>query len=153
MTTKYEELINKLKIELKIKNIKFTKICSLINNNNFGEIIKIIDSESILSIIKNIIIEREIIGNYLENKLNNLIWLNECLIQFKEEPQLTKNKALKLLKSNVFINIYDLEAELYDKRTTKELLKKELRKKKERRFPLNTAKENITLKSFLINLL
>jgi len=152
MTTRYEELINKLKIELTNKNIKFTKIFSLINNNNYDEIIKIVNNDIIYSLIESIIIERNTIGNNLEVKLNNLMWLNDCLIKFNEEPQLTKQKALKLLKSKVFINIYDLESEIYDKRTTKEILRKELRKKRERRFPLNFAKENITLKFFLIKL-
>ena len=152
MTTKYQELITELKSELHKKNIKFKKIFSLNNNNKHDEIIKIINNDCIQILIENIIKERKTIGDNLEKKLNNLMWLNDCLIKFKEEPQLTKKNALKLLKSNVFINIYDLESELYDKRITKELLKKELRKKRERRFPLNFAKENITLKAFLIKL-
>ena len=152
MTTRYQELITKLKSELHKKNIKFKKIFSLINNNKHDEIIKIINNDCIQLLIENIIKERKTIGDNLEKKLNNLMWLNDCLIKFKEEPQLTKKNALKLLKSKVFINIYDLESELYDNRTTKELLKKELRKKRERRFPLNFAKENITLKAFLIKL-
>jgi len=86
----------------------------------------------------------------MEKKLNDLVWLNERLIQFGEEPQLSKTKALNLLKRKVFINIYDLESGQYEKRTTLTLLKKELKKKPERRFPLKVAKNNITLKCFLI---
>ena len=96
--------------------------------------------------------ERKKISNNMENKLNNLLWLNDRLIQFGEEPQTTKSKALKLLKTKVFINIYDLEAEKYERRTTKQSLKKELRKNKDKRFPLCSAKENNTLKCFLIKL-
>jgi hypothetical protein len=152
MTSVYEGLICDLKIKLKNKNIKFNKIFSLINNEKYDEIIEIINDEKIQRLIENIIDEREKIGNNMENKLNNLLWLNERLIQFGEDPQSSKTKALKLLKTNVFINIYDLEAEKYEKRTTKQMLKKELRKNPDRRFPLCSAKENITLKCFLIKL-
>jgi len=152
MTSKYEELVSNLKIKLKTKNLKFKKIFSLINNNKYDEILQIVKDDSIQIIIDNISNERKIIGNNLEQKLNNLIWLNECLIKFNEEPQLTKQKALKLLKTKVFINIYDLESENYEKRTTNELLKKELRNKREKRYPLIIAKDNITLKAFLIKL-
>ena len=115
---------------------------SLINNQKYDEIIEIIHDETIQILIKNIFNERERIGNNMETKLNNLLWLNDRLIQFGEEPQSSKTKALNLLKTKVFINIYDLEAEKYEKRTTKQLLKKELRKKRDRRFPLCIAKEN-----------
>jgi len=152
MTSIYEGLIYDLKIKLKNKNIKFNKIFSLINNQKYNEIIKIIRDETTQSLIDNIVSERERIGNNMEHKLNNLLWLNERLIQFGEEPQLSIKKALNLLKTNVFINIYDLEAEKYEGRTTKELLKKELRKKRDRRFPLCNAKENKTLRCFLIKL-
>ena len=135
---------------MKILNSK--KMFSLINNQKYDEIIKIIDDETIQRLIENIVDEREQIGNNLENKLNNLLWLNERLIQFGEEPQPSKTKALDLLKKKVYINIYDLEAEKYEKRTTIQLLKKELQKKRDRRFPLYCAKENITLKCFLIKL-
>ena len=152
MVTLYESFIIELKNKLKNKNIKFNKIFNLINNEKFDEIIEIIDDETIHTLIKNIINEREKIGNNLEKKLNNLLWLNERLIQFGEEPQSSKTKSLNLLKQKVFINIYDLESENYEKRTTKELLRKELRKKRERRFTLKFAKDNETLKCFLIKL-
>jgi len=152
MTSVYEGLICDLKIKLKNKNIKFNKIFSLINNQKYDEIIKIINDETIKTLIENIVTERETIGNNIENKLNNLLWLNDRLIQFDEEPQSTKTKALHLLKTKVFINIYDLDTEKYERRTTIQLLKKELRKKPDRRFPLCSAKENKTLRCFLIKL-
>lgn len=142
MTSIYEGLICDLKIKLKNKNkkIKFKDLFSLIND------------EPIQTLIENIVAERKRIGNNMENKLNNLLWLNDRLIQFGEEPQSSKTKALKLLKTKVFINIYDLEAENYEKRTTKKKLKIELKENPDRRFPLDNAKENITLRSFLIKL-
>jgi hypothetical protein len=155
MTSIYEGLICDLKIKLiklKKKNIKFNEIFSLINNEKFVELNTIIDDEPIQRLIKNIVAERETIGNNIEIKLNNLLWLNDRLIQFGEEPQTSKTKALNLLKTKVFINIYDLAAEKYEKRTTQQLLRKELRNKCGRRFPLHSARENISLKCFLIKL-
>jgi len=151
MTSVYEELICNVKIKLKNKNIKIKDLFSLINNEKYDEIIEIIHDETIHTLIENIVVERERIGNNIENKLNNLLWLNDRLIQFGEEPQLSKTKALNLLKKKVFINIYDLEAEKYEKRTTKKLLKKDL-KKPDRRYPLRLANNNITLKCFLIKI-
>ena len=84
----------------------------------------------------------------MEKKLNNLFWLNERLLQFSEEQQVSIKKARKLLKTKVFINIYDLEAEKYEKKTTKQLLKKELGKHVERRFPLFIAKKKYNFKMF-----
>ena len=151
MTSVYEGLIYDLKIKLTNKNIEFKKLFSLINNQKYDEIIEIIHDETIQTLIENIVDEREKIGNNMENKLNDLLWLNDRLIQFGEEPQPSKTKALNLLKTKVFINIYDLDAEKYESRKTKQLLIKELRKNPARRFPLHCAKENQTLKCFLIN--
>jgi hypothetical protein len=150
MTSVYESLICDLKNKLKNKNIEYKNIFRLINNEEYGEIIEIIDDETIQSLIDNIISEREQIGNNMEKKLNDVLWLNERLIQFGEEPQSSKTKALKLLKKKVFINIYHLEAEKYEERTTKQHLIKDIQKNPERCFPLLIAKENITLKCFLI---
>ena len=152
MTSIYESLICELKIKLKNKNIKFKKLFNLINNQKYDEITKIINDDTIQTLIKNIVSERETIGNNMENKLNNLLWLNDRLIQFGEEPQSTKTKALHLLKTKVFINIYDLDTEKYERMTTKQLLKKELRKKRDKRFPLCDTKENKMLRCFLIKL-
>jgi len=151
MATKYEELVTNLKNKLILQQIKVKKIFSLINNKKYDEIISIVNDATILTLIKDIELERVKIGNNLEKKLNNLLWLNNILIQCNEEPQPTKTKAIKMLKSRVFINIYDLEAENFEKRTTKDLLKKEL-KNKANRFPLQSAKENETLKCFLIKI-
>jgi hypothetical protein len=150
MTT-YENLVNDLKIRLKNKNIKFKNIFQLINNQEYDKIIEIIKEDSITNLIEDINNERIRIGNSMETKLNNLIWLNERLIQFNIESQTSINKALILLKK-VFINIYDLESEQYDKRTTKQLLRKELMKRRDRIFPLNYAKGNRTLRCFLIRI-
>ena len=152
MSTIYEGLTNELKFKLGLKNIKFYKIFRLINNQKYEEIIEIIDDENIQTLINNIVTEREKIGNELEKKLNDLIWLNARLVQFGEEQQLSKTQALKLLKTKVFINIYDLDSELYEKRKTKKLLKTQLRKNPETRYPLYCAKENETLKCFLIKI-
>lgn len=152
MSTIYEGLTNELKFKLGLKNIKFYKIFRLINNQKYEEIIEIIDDENIQTLINNIVTEREKIGNELEKKLNDLIWLNARLVQFGEEQQLSKTQALKLLKTKVFINIYDLDSELYEKRKTKKLLKTQLRKNPETRYPLHCAKENETLKCFLIKI-
>jgi len=118
MSSLYEDLISDLRIKLKNKNIKFKKIFSLINKEKYEdeEIIKNINDEIILTLIENIVIERERIGNNMEEKLNNLIWLNERLLQFGEEQQVSIKKARKLLKTKVFINIYDLESEKYEKK-------------------------------------
>jgi len=158
METTYQSLINELK--LKVHNKKFfNEILKFINNQKDDEkdyekddeIKKNISDENIQNLIYNIVSEQEKIGSNLEKKLNDLIWLNETLIIFGEEPQPSKTKALKLLKTKVFINIYDLEAEIYEKRTTSELLRKQLKKHKSKIYPLKLAKEKPTLKCFLIN--
>ena len=125
MITKYEKLINKIKLKLKNKNIKFNEIFNLINNEKYDEIIEKINNDIIHDLINDMINERERIGHNIELKLNNLLWLNERLIQFGEEPQISKTKALQVLRTKVFINIYDLDADLYEKRTTRALLIKD----------------------------
>ena len=126
MTTKYEKLINKITLKLKHKNIKFNDIFNLINNEKYDEIIEKINDDTILNLINDMINERERIGHNIELKLNNLLWLNERLIQFGEEPQISKTKAIQVLRTKVFINIYDLDADLYEKeKTTHALLIKD----------------------------
>ncbi len=98
MTSVYENLICDLKIKLKNKNIKFKDLFSLINNQKYDKIIEIIDDESIQILIKNIVAERKTIGNNMENKLNNLLWLNDRLIQFGEVPTI-KNKSTKFIEN------------------------------------------------------
>ena len=79
MATIYEGLINELKLqlnlkrielELNLKQIKFKKIMILINNQKYDEITEIIHDSNIQTLIKNIVTEREKIGNELEKKLN-----------------------------------------------------------------------------------
>jgi len=152
MTSIYEGLICELKKKLKNKNINFKKIFSLINNNKYDTIIEIIHDNTIQTLIENIVDERKKIGNNMEKKLNDLLWLNDILIIFGEEPQSSKTKALKLLKTKVFINIYALEAENYARRTTKKLLREELIKNPDLRYPLYLAKKNTMLRCFLIKL-
>jgi hypothetical protein len=126
MITKYEKLINKITLKLKHKNIKFNEIFNLINNEKYDEIIEKINDDTIHDLINDMINERERIGHNIELKLNNLLWLNERLIQFGEEPQISKTKALQVLRTKVFINIYDLDADLYEKeKTTHALLMKD----------------------------
>jgi hypothetical protein len=77
MSIVYEELICKLKNNLKNKNINFNDFIELINNQEYDKIIKIIDDDkTICSLIENIEIERDRIGNNMENKFNNLLLLN-----------------------------------------------------------------------------
>ena len=85
----------------------------------------------------------------MEKNLNDLLWLNEKLVLFGEQPQPSKTKALKVLKTKVFINIYDLAAEKYEMRTTKQKLIEQLRNYPEKRFPLWLAKKHKLLTSFL----
>ena len=127
MTSVYESLIWELKDKLKNKNIKFNDLFSLINNQQYNnKNFIIIPDETINTLIEKINTERERIGDDMEKKLNNLLWLNERLVQF------------------------DLVAEKCEKRTTIKLLRKELKNKPERCFPLCNAKENVNLKCFLI---
>ena len=152
METVYEGLINELKLNFSLKGIKFTTInFKLIMNKEITEknknIKKKLDDELLIEKILN---ELVVISIKLSSMLSTLKGLNELLIIFKEEPQPSKTKARKLLKEKVVINIFDLVAEKYEKRTTRELLQKELRNCPDRRYPLLSAKENKTLKCFLI---
>jgi hypothetical protein len=54
--------------------------------------------------------------------------------------QVSKKKAKKLLKTKVFINIFDLLEGKYEKRTTKKLLIQDMIDNPERIFPLKFAK-------------
>lgn len=150
MTSNYERLILELKNKLKNKFITFDVLFRIINSQKYNKDFIIINDESIHTLIENIITERERIGANMEKKLNDLLWLNERLIQFGEEPQPSKTKARKILKT-IAINIYDLEAEKYEKRTSFNLLRRELNNKPERRFPLGNAKKCVNLKCFLID--
>ena len=154
MPTVYEGLIRDLKDKLKSKNIKFNKIFSLIDTQEYTKINEMIEDGPTQILIQKIVTERKTIFNNMEIKLTNLLTnlssLNDLLIKFGEEPQPSKTKARKLLKKKVFINLFDLESEQYDKRTTLQNLKKDSRKNRHRRFSLSDAKEHPKLKMFLI---
>ena len=149
MASVYEDLIDELREKLKKKNIDFVTIVKLINSQAYDKIIELVRDETIFTLITKIITERERIGNAMEKNLNDLLWLNEMLIIFSEQPQPSKTQALKVLKTKVFINIYDFEAKKYERRTTKQKLKAQLRKHPEKRYLLQDAKKLITLKSLL----
>ena len=149
MASVYEDLIDELRAKLKKKNIDFVTMVNLINSQAYDKIIELVRDETIFTLITKIITERERIGNAMEKNLNDLLWLNEMLIIFSEQPQPSKTQALKVLKAKVFINIYDFEAKKYERRTTKQKLKAQLRKHPEKRYLLQDAKKLITLKSLL----
>jgi hypothetical protein len=140
MASTYYDLIDELKVKLKSKHIPFNPIMNLINSQDY---------EDIHVLITKIVKEREHIGKTMEQNLNDLVWLNKILVLFGEEPQPSIRKALRLFKEKVFINIYDLVAEKYEMRTTKQKLMEELRDYPERRFPLQIAKKYKAFKCFL----
>ena len=136
--SRYDELIVSLKNECRKKRVSYRDIIKKLNRFEYDEII---NDERIGDIIQDIIAEREDIARIARDIYNNLTFLNELLEIFGEEPQTSLTKARKLFKTKIFINIYDLCYGMYNKRTTKELLRKDLQKKPERRFPLKLAKE------------
>ena len=140
MVSVYYDLIDELRSKLKSKHINFNAIINLINCHEY---------EDIHVLIAKIVAERENICKNMEKNLNDLLWLNEKLVLFGEEPQPSKTQALKVLKAKVFINIYDLAAEKYEMRTTKQKLIEQLRNYPEKRFPLWLAKKHKLLTSFL----
>jgi hypothetical protein len=140
MASPYYDLIDELKVKLKSRHIPFNAIMNLINSQEY---------EDIHVLITKIVEERDHIGKTMEKNLNDLLWLNERLVQFGEEPQPSIRKARRLFKAKVFINIYDLVAEKYEMRTTRSKLTEQLRDHPERRFPLQIAKKYKALKCFL----
>jgi hypothetical protein len=146
--SRYDELIASLKNECRKKRVSYRDIIKKLNRFEYDEII---NDERIGDIIQDIIAEREDIARIARDIYNNLTFLNELLEIFGEEPQTSLTKARKLFKTKIFINIYDLCYGMYNKRTTKELLRKDLQKKPERRFPLQSAKRE-GFKCFLIGI-
>ena len=140
MVSVYYDFIDELREKLKNKHINFNAIINLINSQEY---------EDIHDLIAKIVAERENICKTMEKNLNDLLWLNEKLVLFGEQPQPSITKAGRLLKSKVFINIYDLAAEKYERRTTKQNLIAQLRNYPEKRFPLWLAKKHKLLTSFL----
>ena len=123
MVSPYYDLIDELKVKLKSKHIPFNAIINLINCQDY---------EDIHVLIAKIVEERDNICETMEKNLNDLEWLNDKLVIFGEEPQPSITKARRLFKEKVFINIYDLAAKRYEKRTTKQKLAEQLNKKLER---------------------
>ena len=146
--SRYDELIVSLKNECRKKRVSYRDIIKKLNRFEYDEII---NDERIGDIIQDIIAEREDIARIARDIYNKLTFLNELLEIFGEEPQTSLTKARKLFKTKIFINIYDLCDGMYNKRTTKELLRKDLRKNPERRFPLKLAK-GTRFKCFLIGI-
>jgi hypothetical protein len=140
MASPYYDLIDELRSKLKSKHIPFNAIINLINCQDY---------EDIHVLIAKIVEERDHIGKTMEKNLNDLEWLNDKLVIFGEEPQPSITKARRLLKAKVFINIYDLAAKRYEKRTTKQKLAEQLRDYPELRYPLHKAKKYRALKFFL----
>ena len=146
--SRYDELIVSLKNECRKKRVSYKDIIKKLNRFEYDEII---NDERIGDIIQDIIAEREDIARIARDIYNKLTFLNELLEIFGEEPQTSLTKARKLFKTKIFINIYDLCDGMYNKRTTKELLRKDLRQNPERRFPLKLAK-GTRFKCFLIGI-
>jgi hypothetical protein len=146
----YTSLMHELKTKLNNHN-KFHTIVYLIHTNQYEEIDNILNDDTLIGLVQSIINELHAVGRRLEQNLNSLLWLNDMLIQFGKEAQPSITQAKKVLKT-IYINIFDLEEKRIEKRTTKTLLKKELRKHRERRFPLEFAKKYETLKVFLITM-
>ena len=142
MASIYEGLTNELKIKCELKGIKFTKknLRLIINKDTTKKnknIKKMLDDDELIEKIVNEIEEN---SKKLHEIFVSLIYLNELLIIFGEEPQVSKKKAKKILKTKVFINIFDLLEGKYEKRTTKKLLIQDMIDNPERIFPLKFAK-------------
>jgi hypothetical protein len=147
----YDYYIKELKIELQNRGINFNNILRLINNQDFDGIKAIVNDDDIINyLIDRIVYERDIVGRVVSNILRTLELLNDVLIIFDLEPQTSLNKARKLLKKKVFINIFDLAAGRYDRRRrTIGGLKRYLRNNPHKRYPRQLAKENKVLECFL----
>ena len=149
--TPYNNAINKLLNSLTLTQYQ-NYIMDLINKRDYVKVIEVTDSLDMFDLMANVEIERQLIANKLETNLNNHKWLNKMLIKFGEKPQSSYKKALNELKTKVFINIYDLANEEYNKKTTYKNLVKDLTENPSRRFPLSYAKNKPTLKFFLVKI-
>ena len=145
----YNILIDKLVSKLTLKQYS-NYIINLVNKRDYVKIIELTDDLDMFDILADIEKERQRIADNLEKNLVNHKWLNKMLIKFGEKPQSSYKKALNELKTKVYINIYDLEGELYNKKTTFKKLNQDLKDNPSRRFPKIYAKNNPTLKCFLI---
>jgi hypothetical protein len=123
----YTQAVDNLKQLLRQKRIKYTKIFKLINN-----CLPIADAD-VKKLADIVISKRELILTNFETELDNLSLLNQRLIQFNREPQLSKNKARKEL-TKICINIYDLLANRIDKEVDYLSLKQDIKKHPDRKF-------------------
>jgi hypothetical protein len=147
--TRYEYLIDELKIELGIRGGDFLSILRIINREEYEDIGDISDDKVICYLIEGIVNERVIIGDNVANLLNNLVLLNNLLLIFNLEQQSSLARARNELKK-VFINIYDLEAGIYDRRRASiQDVADDIRSNPERLFPLDIARSDSVLKCFL----
>ena len=147
--TRYEYLIDELKIELGIRGGDFLSILRRINREEYEDIGDISDDKVICYLIEGIVNERVIIGDNVANLLNNLVLLNDLLLIFNLEQQSSLVRARNELKK-VFINIYDLEAGRYDRRKASiQDVADDIRSNPERLFPLDIARSDSVLKCFL----
>lgn len=67
MATRYEDLINELRDELRIRRIGYRRIVLLINRQEYEAIMAIVNDPVINHIIDEIVNEREMIGNDVAN--------------------------------------------------------------------------------------
>jgi len=160
----YYELLNHLKNKIKGKISYKKRVRNLLNlheyeQENIQELlnsskIKINDDDKMdivytIYLIRDEIKRLEDFTKRMETRLDNLEWLNTMLILFKKEPQTSRKKARKLLKT-VYVYIFDFDClpeELSGKRTTYDELIK--RVDKDGVYPLSVAKKTSYLKHFL----
>ena len=97
--------------------------------------------------------ERCKIGDGIKCKLDDLLWLNNCLVRFGHAAQPTKTSALRMFKKHVHMLIYDVEYERYDKAYESRLdIIRALRKNPLLRYPKEMAKRDTVLKLFLVKM-
>jgi hypothetical protein len=103
--TRYEYLIDELKIELGIRGGDFLSILRIINREEYEDIGDISDDKVICYLIEGIVNERVIIGDNVANLLNNLVLLNNLLLIFNLEQQSSLARARNELKKGVYKHI------------------------------------------------
>jgi hypothetical protein len=86
MTSTYTDLIQALKLKFKSKN-KFKKVIRLINDGEY---------ETDDDLIKEILFERERLGQRFEAQLNDLTHLNDMLERFGLPQQPSKPMSLSM---------------------------------------------------------
>jgi len=135
---------------LNLHELEQEKIEELLNSSKIE--INEADKKDIVFTIYLIRDEIKRLGDFtkrMETRLDNLEWLNTMLFLFKEQPQTSRKKARKLLKT-VYVYIFDFDClpeELCGKRTTcDELIE---RVDKDGPYPLSVAKKTRYLKHFL----